>query len=466
MSRQASADEPDEPPANPLELALTTDIDGPRLDQIRELDEHVEKLREVYLPAMRDPDASVRPTATVIYGPAGAGTGRLGRAILAELAAEGFGTAACSVAEAVPEEHLHRGRVDDWIADLLGSLVEDEPVAVLIEGLHEYAPDPDGGVHEAVDRLREAAPRVAVVCTVTQEHPRIAPGSTPEYFGFADLVLGLDAPSAARLGHLVGDELERLTADTPTTVDADAPGALTGHEDELSVGLVANVARRAVLCSRGRTPDEPTVTTSDVATAIAQVTDERPAEQNGRHPRRSDEDEFQPAVPDVTFDDVGGLDDQIERIREFAVYPDEYAEVYPEGLSGGAGIVFHGPPGTGKTLLAKALANELDRSLFAVEGASVKSKWFGESEERLRALFAEAREAAPSLIFFDEFDALAGDRSATSHTAVQSIVNTLLAELDDFAGYPTTVFLSTRVIIEDVAEVVGLYRGSRDGTSA
>ena len=463
MSQHTHSDESDEPPANPLDADLQWSVDGPRLDRIRELDDHVEKLQEMYLPAMCDPDASVRPTATVVYGPAGAGTARLGRAILSELAAEGFDTVACSVAEAVPEEQLHRGRVDGWIADLLDGLVDDEPVAVLLEGLQEYAPDPDGGVHDAVERLRESAPQVAVICTLVQENPRMNPRHTPEYFEFADLVLGLDAPSAARLGHLVGDELERLTAGTATAVDADAPCALAGHADDLSVGLVDDIARRAVLCSRGRARDEPTVTTGDVLTAVSQVIDERPAETNRPGARQSDEDEFQPAVPDVTFDDVGGLDDQIERIREFAVYPDQYAEVYPEGLSAGAGILLHGPPGTGKTLLAKALANELDRSLFAVEGASVKSKWFGESEQRVRTLFAEARSAAPSLLFFDEFDALAGDRGATSHTVERSIVNTLLAELDGIEAGGDLLVVAATNRADDIDPAV--RRPGRLGTS-
>jgi transitional endoplasmic reticulum ATPase len=141
--------------------------------------------------------------------------------------------------------------------------------------------------------------------------------------------------------------------------------------------------------------------------------------------------DFQPDIPAVTFDDVGGLDGTVERLRERLVYPQEYGDLYENShLSTSAGVLLHGPPGTGKTLLAKALANETERPFYAIEGAAVKSKWLGESEERVTELFRVARNNAPSILFFDEFDALAVSRKQTHSTAVQSTVNTLLAELD------------------------------------
>jgi transitional endoplasmic reticulum ATPase len=136
-------------------------------------------------------------------------------------------------------------------------------------------------------------------------------------------------------------------------------------------------------------------------------------------------------VPTVTFDDIGGLDTVKQRLTELVTYPQQYDELYAQSsLTPANGVLLCGPPGTGKTLLAKALATETDRAFYSVDGAEIKSKWFGQSEQRLRGLFATARDTAPSIIFFDEFDALAGTRHDATHSTVQSIVNTLLAELD------------------------------------
>ncbi|KAI6008958.1 AAA-domain-containing protein, partial [Pisolithus marmoratus] len=142
----------------------------------------------------------------------------------------------------------------------------------------------------------------------------------------------------------------------------------------------------------------------------------------------------------VTFDEVGGLDDHIHALKEMTLLPLLYPEVFQRfGLTPPRGVLFHGPPGTGKTLLARALAastrsNDKGISFFMRKGADCLSKWVGEAERQLRLLFEEARTCQPSIIFFDEIDGLAPVRSSKQDQIHASIVSTLLALMDGMDG--------------------------------
>ncbi|KAI0915549.1 hypothetical protein AcV5_003736 [Taiwanofungus camphoratus] len=142
----------------------------------------------------------------------------------------------------------------------------------------------------------------------------------------------------------------------------------------------------------------------------------------------------------VTFDEVGGLDDHINSLKEMTLLPLLYPEVFQRfGLTPPRGVLFHGPPGTGKTLLARALAascrsNGKSISFFMRKGADCLSKWVGEAERQLRLLFDEARNQQPSIIFFDEIDGLAPVRSSRQDQIHASIVSTLLALMDGMDG--------------------------------
>lgn len=142
----------------------------------------------------------------------------------------------------------------------------------------------------------------------------------------------------------------------------------------------------------------------------------------------------------VTFDQVGGLDDQINQLKEMVALPLLYPELFQQfGIIPPRGVLFHGPPGTGKTLLARALAASCSSentkiAFFMRKGADCLSKWVGEAERQLRLLFEEARNAQPSIIFFDEIDGLAPVRSAKQDQIHSSLVATLLALMDGMDG--------------------------------
>ncbi|WWD22907.1 hypothetical protein CI109_107402 [Kwoniella shandongensis] len=142
----------------------------------------------------------------------------------------------------------------------------------------------------------------------------------------------------------------------------------------------------------------------------------------------------------VTFDNVGGLDDHINQLKEMVALPLLYPELFQQfGITPPRGVLFHGPPGTGKTLLARALAASCSTgntkiSFFMRKGADVLSKWVGEAERQLRMLFEEARASQPSIIFFDEIDGLAPVRSSKQDQIHASLVSTLLALMDGMDG--------------------------------
>ena len=138
-------------------------------------------------------------------------------------------------------------------------------------------------------------------------------------------------------------------------------------------------------------------------------------------------------VPDVTWKQVGGLEEVKQELREAVEWPLKYSEVFEKlQTRPPKGILLFGPPGTGKTLLAKAVANESECNFIAVKGPELLSKWVGESEKGVREIFRKARQASPSIIFFDEIDALVpkrGTYSGSSHVT-ESVVSQILTELD------------------------------------
>lgn len=139
------------------------------------------------------------------------------------------------------------------------------------------------------------------------------------------------------------------------------------------------------------------------------------------------------AIPDTTFDDVKGLDEAKEAIRIKMIYPMEHADVYAAlGKKSGGGVLLYGPPGTGKTMLARAAAHEARAVFYAVKCSDIVSKWVGESERNIAALFDAARKNDRAIIFFDELDSLFFKRGQDVHNDRR--VNELLQQIDGFSG--------------------------------
>jgi transitional endoplasmic reticulum ATPase len=139
-------------------------------------------------------------------------------------------------------------------------------------------------------------------------------------------------------------------------------------------------------------------------------------------------------VPNVRWDDIGGLEKVKRELIESVQYPVDHPEKFLKfGLSPSRGVLFYGPPGTGKTLLAKAVANECSANFISIKGPELLSMWFGESESNIRDIFDKARAAAPCVVFLDELDSIAKSRGGSvgdAGGASDRVVNQLLTEMD------------------------------------
>ncbi len=144
----------------------------------------------------------------------------------------------------------------------------------------------------------------------------------------------------------------------------------------------------------------------------------------------------------VTYSDLGGLDDVIMKIREMVEFPLRYPKVFERlGVQPPRGVLLYGPPGTGKTLLAKAVANETEAYFISVSRGQLVNKYAGGTEENFHTLFQQARDNAPSIIFFDEIDAISSKRSEESGMIEKNVVSTLLTEMDGITGSDNIVFI-------------------------
>ena len=137
-------------------------------------------------------------------------------------------------------------------------------------------------------------------------------------------------------------------------------------------------------------------------------------------------------IPNVKWDMIGGLEQVKQELKEAVEWPLNFPEAFKRlGIKPPRGVLLYGPPGTGKTLLAKAVANESDANFILVKGPEILSMWVGESEKGIRKIFKKARQTSPSIIFFDEIDAIAPRRgAAVDNKVTERVVNQILTELD------------------------------------
>ena len=148
-------------------------------------------------------------------------------------------------------------------------------------------------------------------------------------------------------------------------------------------------------------------------------------------------------VPQVTYEDIGGIRDEIKKVREMIELPLRHPEIFEKlGIEAPKGVMLYGPPGTGKTLLAKAVANESNAHFISISGPEIMSKFYGESEARLREIFKEAREKAPSIIFVDEIDSIAPKREEVTGEVERRVVSQMLSLMDGLEARGKVIVIS------------------------
>merc|ERR1712088_446158 len=170
-------------------------------------------------------------------------------------------------------------------------------------------------------------------------------------------------------------------------------------------------------------------------------------------------------TPNVSWDDIGGLENVKKELQELVQYPVEHPEKFLKfGMMPSRGVLFYGPPGCGKTLLAKAIANECQANFISIKGPELLTMWFGESEANVRDIFDKARSAAPCVLFFDELDSIAKSRGGSSGDAggaADRVINQILTEMDGM-GSKKNVFIIGATNRPDIIDSAILRPGRLD----
>ena len=221
----------------------------------------------------------------------------------------------------------------------------------------------------------------------------------------------------------------------------------------MGFGLMGGQSQAVPMKVASTTPSGTVVITDDTEISISEVPAEELTERNAPGDGAGD-------GPDVAYEDIGGLDGELEQVREMIELPMRHPELFKRlGIDPPKGVLLHGPPGTGKTLIAKAVANEIDASFHTISGPEIMSKYYGESEEQLRDVFEEASEGAPSIIFMDELDSIAAKREEAGGDVERRVVAQLLSLMDGLEerGEVVVIGATNRVAAIDPA----LRRGGR-----
>lgn len=160
---------------------------------------------------------------------------------------------------------------------------------------------------------------------------------------------------------------------------------------------------------------------------------------------------FEKTGSGITYEDIGGLSNEIQRVREMVELPMKHPQIFKKlGIEPPQGVLLHGPPGTGKTLLAKAVANETSASFFSIAGPEIISKYYGESEQQLREIFEDAAEESPAIIFIDELDSIAPKREDVTGEVERRVVAQLLTMMDGLESRGQVIVIAATNRVDSV----------------
>jgi transitional endoplasmic reticulum ATPase len=348
---------------------------------------------------------------------------------------------------------------------------DDEGLALTVRGAEKR----DAG--RGIARLPEAARRRLGVLsgdTVVVEGAREtvakvwpAGGGTPE-----DVVL-IDADTRTNAGVKIDEtvRVRKVEVEDARSVSLSVPDGVAFEDEDRAIRLMKTALQDRPLQSGGqirfeRLSDDPFVVEDTSPDGIVRITESTKLKLvSGGSVRRTvasvtgSGDSGSGQRTGVTYEDIGGLDDELDLVREMIELPLSEPEVFTHlGVDAPKGVLLHGPPGTGKTLIAKAVANEVDATFITISGPEIMSKYKGESEEKLREKFEEARENAPAIVFFDEIDSIAGKREDGGDVE-NRVVGQLLSLMDglDARGDVIVIGATNRVDTLDPA----LRRGGR-----
>ena len=410
---------------------------GSTVDQVREMVELPLRYPELFQRLGVDP-----PKGVLLHGPPGTGKTRLARAVANESHAHFFLINGPEIMGSAYGESERRLR------EIFEEAAKEAPSIIFIDEIDSIAPKRGQTTGETEKRL------VAQLLTLMDGlEPRqnlviIAATNRPEAIDEAlrrpgrfdrEIVIGVPDERGRReiigihtRGMPLGDkvDLDELARQTYGFVGAD----LAALAREAAIDAVRRIMPKLNLEEKTIPPevlDSLAVTREDFIEALKRI---QPSAMR----------EVMVQAPNVGWDDVGGLDEARERLREGVELPLKEPDAFRRlGIRPAKGFLLYGPPGTGKTLLAKAVAREAQANFIATKSSDLLSKWYGESEQQIARLFARARQVAPCVIFFDELDSLVPARGGGlgEPQVTERVVNTILAEMDGLEELQSVVVI-------------------------
>ena len=443
-------------------LTKTVDSSVPRItyDELGGLKNEVQKIREMVELPMRHPELFDKigveaPKGVLLYGPPGTGKTLLAKAVAGE-------TNAHFISLSGPEiMGKHYGESEERIREIFSQAEENSPSIIFIDEIDSIAPKRDEVSGELEKRIVSQLLTLmdgmksrgkVVVIAATNRPDSIDPAlrrpgrfdreieiGIPDNDGRLDILSihtrGMPINEKVNLKQIsktthgfVGADLEILSKEAAMRSLRRILPEIDLEEDKISSEILQKIE----------------ITNDDFKEALKEV-------------RPSALREVQVQIPDVNWDDVGGLDELKDELREAVEWPIKHKEAYDYvDVEAPKGVLLHGPPGTGKTLIAKALAKMTESNFISIKGPELLSKWVGESEKGVREIFRKARQAAPCIIFLDEVDALVprrGTGSSDSHVT-ENIISQILTEIDGLEELHNVLIIGATNRLDIVDEAI------------
>jgi len=415
-------------PSETTETEDDSDIDV-SYEDIGGLDQELDQIREMIEMPLSEPERFRQlgidpPSGVLLHGPPGTGKTLIARAVANEVDAY-FTT--ISGPEVVSK---YKGESEERLRETFERAESEAPSIIFIDEIDSIA----GARDDDADMENRVVAQLLTLMDGLEDRGRVVVIGATNRVDTLDDALRRGGRFDREIEIGVPDEAGRRevldvhTREMPLADDVDLDDIASQTHGFVGADL-ATLTTEAAMTALRREKDAPDVTLADFDTALAAV---EPSAMR----------EYVAESPSVTFDDVGGLDDVKERLTEAVEWPLVYGPLFSAtDTDPPTGVLLHGPPGTGKTLLARAIAGESGVNFIHVNGPELLDRYVGESEESVREVFERARQTAPSIVFLDEIDAIAGQRGET-HEVTERVVSQLLTELDGITENPNLVVLA------------------------